>query len=188
MNVLMARPTVARVLAIALLVGVIVLAIALVAVPLWLADRQHAKLDASEARLALSYSDLANRTNLAKMQAVPEVQGTVEAESPSLAGGIIQEIVGNAVLLSGGELRSVELLPTRDQERFVAVPIRVTFTGDSVMLREFLHRIETSTPVLAIDRLDITAEQSMDDVEVGWRGDIQAAVEIVGWMRAKAQP
>jgi hypothetical protein len=187
MNALLARPSAARGLALAILAGAIVLAAAMVAVPLWLIDRQHEKLAASEQRLKLSYEDLANRTRVAKMQVVPDVQGTIEAQSPSLAGGIIQEMTGNAVLLSGGELRSAELLPTREQERFVAVPIRVTFTGDSVMLREFLYRIESSSPVLAVDRLEVTAEQSPDDAAAGWRGDIQVAVEIVGWMRA-AEP
>ncbi|WP_027133362.1 type II secretion system protein GspM [Geminicoccus roseus] len=184
MNALLAKPAVARALALGVLAGVIVLAVAMVAVPLWLIDRQHDKLAASEERLKLSYNDLANRTRVAKMQVVPDVQGTIEAQSPSLAGGIIQEMTGNAVLLSGGELRSAELLPTREEDRFVAVPIRVTFTGDSVMLREFLYRVETSSPVLVVDRLDITAEQSPDDAAAGWRGDIQVAAEIVGWMRA----
>jgi hypothetical protein len=187
MNALLATPAAARALALAILAGVILVAVAMVAVPLWLIDRQHDNLAQSEQRLQLSYNDLANQTRVAQMQAVPDVQGTIEAQSPSLAGGIIQEMTGNAVLLSGGELRSAELLPTREQDRFVAVPIRVTFTGDSVMLREFLYRIETSTPVLAVDRLDVTAEQSPDDVAAGWRGDIQVAAEIVGWMRA-AEP
>jgi hypothetical protein len=68
------------------------------------------------------------------------------------------------------------------------VPIRVTFNGDSTMLREFLYRIETSQPVLVVDRLDVTAEQNIDDTSNPWRGDVQIAAEIVGWMRAETAP
>lgn len=188
MNALLARPAVARGLALAILAGLIVGAVGLIVLPLWLADRQQRELVESESRVRHSYATLSERARAAQAEKVPELQGTIEAQTPALAGGIIQELVGDVVLMSGGELRSVELLPTRTEDRFIAVPIRVTFNGDSTMLREFLYRVETSQPVLAIDRLDVTAEQNMDDTSNPWKGDVQIAAEIVGWMRAEAAP
>ena len=186
MNALLERPGLARGLALAVLAGLIAVVIGLIAVPLWLIERQHVELDASEARLQQAYADLARQAEAAKTEVVPELHGTIQAQSPALAGGIMQEMAADAVVSSGGELLSAELLPTKAQDRFVAIPIRVTFTADSEMLRQFLYRIETSSPVLAIDRLDISAEQSRDETETGWRGDIQVAAELVGWMRQAA--
>ena len=186
MNALLERPGLARGLALAVLAGLIAVVIGLIAVPLWLIERQHVELDASEARLQQAYADLARQAEAAKVEVVPELHGTIQAQSPALAGGIMQEMAADAVVSSGGELLSAELLPTKAQDRFVAIPIRVTFTADSEMLRQFLYRIETSSPVLAIDRLDISAEQSRDETETGWRGDIQVAAELVGWMRQAA--
>ncbi|HWL70898.1 MAG TPA: type II secretion system protein GspM [Geminicoccus sp.] len=183
MTGLVATPAASRAAAVAILLALLGLAAAMILVPLWLIDRQHEELATIDQRVRAIHAGLANQAQQAGSEAVPDVQGTIEAQSPSLAGGIIQELTGNAVVVSGGELRSVELLPTREEERFVAVPIRVTFTGDSVMLREFLYRIETSSPVLLVERLDITAEQSPDDPSNVWQGDIQVAAEIVGWMR-----
>ncbi|HEX2529767.1 MAG TPA: type II secretion system protein GspM [Geminicoccus sp.] len=188
MNALLQRPGIARVLALAILACVVAAAIGSIVTPLWLIDRQHRKLAESETRLRVSHAELAERLRTAQADEIPELQGTIEAESPSLAGGIIQELVGNTVLMSGGELRSAELLPTHAEDGFTAVPIRVTFNGDSLMLREFLYRIETSSPVLVVDRLDVTAEQNMDDTSNPWQGDVQIAAEIVGWMRSEAPP
>ena len=177
----------ARALALGLLVGLFVLGIGLIAAPIWMIERQHVELRASEARLKASYGALSRQAEATKKQGVPVLQGTVEAQSPSLAGGILQELTTNAVVSSGGEIQSAELLPTQAQGRFLAIPIRVTFTADSEMLRNFLYRIETSSPVLVIDRLDISAEQSQDENATGWLGDIQVAAEIIGWMR-QAEP
>ena len=188
MDSLLQRPGAARGLALAILALVVVVAIGLVAVPLWLIDRQHDKLQDAEGRLKISYADLANRMRISQAQVVPELHGTVEAQSPSLAGGIIQELTANAVIMAGGELRSAELLPTREEDRFIAIPIRVTFTGDSLMLREFLYQMETSSPVLLVDRLDVTAEQNTEDPSNTWQGDVQVTAEIVGWMRTGAAP
>lgn len=176
-------PTAARVAAIGLLVGAIVLLGMVVVGPFLVLGRQDAALARADQAIRQATQRI---TGLQAEPSAPEPQASaaIEAASPALAGGILQQLTRDAIQMSGGTLQSAELLPTRPEGDFIAVPIRLSFDGDSEMLRAFLHQIETSMPVLVVSRLNVAADPSYDAGVTEWKGGIRVIAEVTAWMRA----
>lgn len=73
----------------------------------------------------------------------------------ALASAELQEMIKQAIVEAGGQLSSTQGLPVVTKNNFNRIPINVRMTGNSEVLRAVLHKIETATPLVVIEQIDI---------------------------------
>ncbi len=73
----------------------------------------------------------------------------------ALASAELQEMIKQAIIESGGQLSSTQGLPVITKNNFNRIPINVRMTGNSEVLRAVLHKIETATPLVVVEQIDI---------------------------------
>ena len=154
-------PIVSRIAALALLAGLMLLVAAYGVLPVM--DRMRETDEALEldremvARLSHS---LANRGSYsARLEALQErIAGSglyIRADTEPLAAAAVQEQLKRAVGRHGGELRSVQSLPSQPEEGLTRVGLRVVMTGLLEPVVRVLHELETGEPYLFADNLQI---------------------------------
>ncbi|SJM95759.1 type II secretion system protein GspM [Crenothrix polyspora] len=150
-----------RVLALGLLVVVIFLLAALIITPIvskGLALRETKeslvfKLQKYERILAKKDTVL---KSMAKIRAQHLEQDYFNKEkTPSLASAGLQELVKKAVVDSGGQLSSTQALPETEKDKFTLITVSVRMTGTMETLRSVLYKLETATPLIVIDQMDL---------------------------------
>jgi len=171
-----ALPTwVSRSLALALLLGLVLLVYALVVAPLIASYRQSEIAVAEAQELLAGYRSVAARRDAleAQLAALADRQddsglylaGTTDA----LAAAALQDHVKGAIEGSGGNLRSIQILPAEDDEGFRRVGVRAQLTATVNDLLRILHGIEGGTPFLFVDALEINnrraRRRSRDEAE-----------------------
>ncbi len=73
----------------------------------------------------------------------------------ALASAEVQEFIKKTIVEAGGQLSSTQALPVSTKNEFNRITVSVRMTGNSEVLRTVLHKIETSTPLIIINQLDI---------------------------------
>lgn len=73
----------------------------------------------------------------------------------ALASAELQEMIKQAIVEAGGQLSSTQGLPVMTKNNFEHIPVNVRMTGNSEVLRAVLYKIETATPLVVIDQIDI---------------------------------
>lgn len=73
----------------------------------------------------------------------------------ALASAEVQEFIKKAIVEAGGQLISTQALPVSAKNEFSRITVVVRMTGNSEVLRAVLYKIETSTPLIIINQLDI---------------------------------
>jgi len=81
----------------------------------------------------------------------------VRADTEPLAAAAVQERLKDAVGRHGGELRSVQSLPSEQEGALTKVGLRVVMTGQLEPAVRVLYELETSEPYLFVDNLQIQA-------------------------------
>ncbi len=79
----------------------------------------------------------------------------IRAATEPLAAAAVQEHLKRAVGLHGGELRSVQSLPSLPEEDLTRIGLRVVMTGVLGPMILVLHELETGEPYLFVDNLQI---------------------------------
>jgi len=154
-------PIIARIMALALLLGLVLLVTAFGALPF--AQKVRTTNDALEhsremiARLSRSG---ANRgvydAQIDVLLARINQSGIyIRADTEPLAAAAVQEHLKRAVSLHGGELRSVQSLPSRPEGDLTRVGLRVVMTGALSPIIHVLYELETGEPYLFVDNLQI---------------------------------
>ena len=103
---------------------------------------------------------------LARKQSVIDEMETLKAQSANqnylsmqntsaLASAELQEMIKQAIIDAGGQLSSTQGLPIVTKNNFNRIPINVRMTGNSEVLRAVLHKIETATPLVVVEQIDI---------------------------------
>lgn len=75
--------------------------------------------------------------------------------SDSLAAAQMQEALRGMVDAAGGDTGSTQVLEPRDVDSFTRIGVRIRLEGDIETLREFLHAVETSRPMLLVEDLQV---------------------------------
>lgn len=73
----------------------------------------------------------------------------------ALASAEVQEFIKKTIVEAGGQLSSTQALPVSAKNEFNRITVSVRMTGNSEVLRTVLYKIETSTPLIIINQLDI---------------------------------
>ncbi|MFZ2172148.1 MAG: type II secretion system protein GspM [Methylococcaceae bacterium] len=94
--------------------------------------------------------------SMAKINLQHDKQGYFNSQkTDALASAEMQEFIKKAIVDAGGELSSTQALPVSNDEKFSRITVRVRMRGNSEVLRAVLYKLETSTPFIILNQLDI---------------------------------
>jgi general secretion pathway protein M len=156
--------------ALAFLVAALLVAGAIVALPLWLAHRHYDEaLEDMGRRLERYERMMAARPMLEeKLEAVRAMNSKrffLKASAASLSAAEVQERVRQLVEGGGGRLISVQVGQPRDEGRFRQVSVTVQFNANIMALRRILLTAETAEPYMFVDALTVRSQ-----VPPGYKG------------------
>jgi general secretion pathway protein M len=183
-----------RSLAVALLVAVLLVVILLLIVPLvnnWLElnETKHSlafRLQQYERILANKESVLAGIANINEQH---QEQGYFNSQgTDALASAEMQEFIKKAIVDAGGQLSSTQSIPVTDKGDFTRITVRVRMTGNSEVLRSVLYKIETATPLIIIDQIDIRPVRGRRNVttrQIQLSNELSVNFQAVTFMRKK---
>jgi len=183
-----------RSLAVALLVAVLLVVILLLIVPLvnnWLELNETKqslafRLQKYERILANKESVLAGVANINEQH---QEQGYFNSQgTDALASAEMQEFIKKAIVDAGGQLSSTQSIPVTDKGDFTRITVRVRMTGNSEVLRSVLYKIETATPLIIIDQIDIRPVRGRRNVttrQIQLSNELSVNFQAVTFMRKK---
>ncbi len=111
------------------------------------------RLQQYERILAKKDAVIASMANLKQQHEGPGYFNSQETDA--LASAEMQEFIKKAIVDAGGQLSSTQALPVSNKDKFSRITVRVRMTGNSEVLRAVLYKIETATPLIIIDQIDI---------------------------------
>jgi len=109
--------------------------------------RQYQKI------LAQKEAIVESMANIAEQQAGQTYFNSQDTDA--LASAEMQETIKKAIEEARGQLSSTQTTPVTTRNDFSRITVRVRMTGDSEALRAVLYKLETATPLVVIDQLDI---------------------------------
>ncbi|MEO3430516.1 type II secretion system protein GspM [Pelagibius sp. CAU 1746] len=185
-------PLLSRLLAVMLLIGAGLAVHLAVVEPL---RQRHMALDESIAlsqellqRFAKETGDPATLTRQreALSQQPEATAGLLRGDNETIAGAFVQSFLTSTVERGGGTVRSVQVLPVRDERGLRKVTARAQLHTTSAALRDILHRLEGNDPYLFIDNLDIRRTlqprpEASDEEEV----ELLVRFDVYGFLAAK---
>lgn len=83
----------------------------------------------------------------------------------SLASAELQNAIKMAVVTTGGQLISTQVLPSKIEGEFKRISVKVRMMGTIEGLRSVLYQIETSVPLYVIDDMDIRPERGRRNIK-----------------------
>jgi general secretion pathway protein M len=108
--------------------------------------------------------------------------------APPLAAAELQQRVKAVVEAAGGTLRSTQALPPAEEGSAVKVTVSASMTGDTESLQKILYELESQTPLLFLDNLDVTARENRPRLPSGRlanysRMQLNVQFEVSGYLR-----
>ncbi|MGZ5032103.1 MAG: type II secretion system protein GspM [Usitatibacter sp.] len=157
------NPKQSRQLAVGLLVGAILAAIAAIAIPVWLLNRHYeAALDDATNKL-----DRYRRIATTRPEVVRQIEA-MRAKEPrkfflrsgatAMSAAEAQEALRAIIEAGGGRLITMQAPTARDEGRYRQISVNVQLTANIFALRKILNAIETNTPYLFIDNLLVRSQ------------------------------
>lgn len=178
-------------LLLSLVVGALYLAVDRVLVAKYRYYRAH--LEQQEGRIAQLERMAASREPIqraiAGIQQDPAIATQYLPQSaPSLAAAELQQRVKGIVEAVGGTLRSTQALPPIEEGGAVKVTVSAAMTGDTESLGKILYELESQTPLLFVDNLDVTARENRPRLASGRlanysRIQLNVQFEVSGYLR-----
>jgi len=108
----------------------------------------------------------------------------------ALASAEMQEFIKKAIVEAGGQLSSTQATPVTSKKGFSRITVRVRMTGNSEMLRTVLYKIETATPLIIIDQIDIRpirGQRNMVTRQLDASNDLNINFQAVSFMRKQPE-
>ncbi|MEQ1738507.1 MAG: type II secretion system protein GspM [Methyloglobulus sp.] len=129
--------------------------------------------------------------NIAAIKQQHENQGYFNNQGTSaLASAQMQEFIKQAIVQAGGQLSSTQVLPPTNKDKFSRITVSVRMTGNIEVLRAVLYKLETSTPLIVIEQLDIRPMRSVRNRitrQIEPSNDLNINFQAIGFMRAQTQ-
>jgi general secretion pathway protein M len=148
-------------LALGILVGVIALFYLTAIAPLVATAREYSEaVDDLRFRLQRYQKVAAEKDDLlAKLEQIKAAgkqdERFIARDTAALASADLQSMVKEIVSQAGGELTSTQVIPERKEENFTRIAVKIRVNGSTDVLRDVLHSIETSKPMLFVENLNI---------------------------------
>jgi general secretion pathway protein M len=129
--------------------------------------------------------------NIAAIKQQHEEQGYFNTQGTSaLASAEMQEFIKQAIVQAGGQLSSTQVLPpTNMKDKFNRINVSVRMTGNIEVLRSVLYKLETATPLIVIEQLDIRPMRSVRNRmtrQIEPSNGLNINFQAIGFMRAQA--
>jgi len=188
-------PLLSRLLAISLLLAALAAVWLLAVEPL---RQRHLELDES---IAMSHAllqrfarETADRGALERQRdalraSKPVSTGLLRGDNETLAGAFVQSFLTTTVERAGGSVRSVQVLPAREEHGLRRISARAQLQLTTTALRDVLHRLEGSDPYLFVDKLDIRqAQQPRPGEEETAEIGLLVRFDLHGYLAAKPVP
>lgn len=177
-------PATRRLVALGLLLLPVGLLIAIVAVPLLLAQRSDARLAALEGHIERLEERLVTREQvLAELRQLERMTRLdtrlLAAETPTVAGAALAGDLGTFLLDVGGRLDTTQVLEPVLDPPLMRIGVRVRGAVDLPGLRQLLHRIETYEPLLTVERIALR-----HDAFLGAAGLVDIELTVIGYAKA----
>jgi len=187
-------PMVSRIAAVLILLGGIGLLYLALVQPL-LDDYLGTREAIADARAALARyrgvaADLPQRqkelARLRQRQATSE--GFLQGPNDALVAAQIQNRIKALVEASHGELKSTQVLPAQDEGKYRRLAIRAQMTLDIGAAQRVLYGVETASPFLFLDNVDMRAHVIDRRRERGGNppsdNQLDVRIDVFGYMRA----
>jgi general secretion pathway protein M len=120
-----------------------------------------------------------------------EQRGLLNMQSTdALASAEVQEFIKKAIVEAGGQLSSTQALPVSTKDDFSRITVSVRMTGTSEVLRAVLYKIETSTPLIVINQIDIRpmrGTRSAISHEIQASNELNINLQAVTFMRKQPE-
>jgi general secretion pathway protein M len=121
-------------------------------------------------------------TSMANIKQQHEEQGYFNSQkTDALASAEMQEFIKKAIVDAGGQLSSTQALPVSNKDKF---------TGNSEVLRSVLYKIETSTPLIIIDQIDLRpmrGKRNRMTRQIESSNELNVNFQAVSFMRKQAE-
>jgi len=102
----------------------------------------------------------------------------------ALAAAGLQDQVQALVTENGGAVQSMQSMPGVDEQGLTRITLRVQMTGTTETLLDVLYALESGSPILFIDDVDV---QNRDGIETGSDTDrLTIALALSGYLRKEA--
>lgn len=125
--------------------------------------------------------------SMTKINQQHEKQGYFNSQkTDALASAEMQEFIKKAIVDAGGELSSTQALPVSNDDKFSRITVRVRMKGSSEVLRAVLYKIETSTPFIIINQLDIRpmrGSRNRTTLQIESSNELNVNFQAVSFMR-----
>lgn len=108
--------------------------------------------------------------------------------APALAAAELQQRIKAVVEAAGGTLQSTQALPPVEEGGAVKVAISAIMNGDTGSLQQVLHHLESQTPLLFVDNLELSARPTRPRLSSGryasyTRMQLNVQFEVAGYLR-----
>ena len=159
-------PIVGRFVAALLLLLVVLFVAVVVVMPITdgfaVAEQSNEEYQAALARSRVL--DLELKTITAQLAEIRQSQssqsGFLQGANESLATAQLQNRIKSLVEAGGGELRSTQVLPVRDEGKFRRIIVRGQMATNTTAMQHIFYDIESASPYLILDNVDIRARPS----------------------------
>ena len=186
-------PFLTRTLAVVLLLGAIGGIWSLLIEPVMTKYRLSAESIVQSEALIERYSRIARmreprEKQLATLKRLaPSTGGYLEGASDTLAAAKLHNRVKGVVATSGGQIKSSQILPPRDDGNHRAIKIRVQLSADIASLQAIFYLLESENTFLFLDNVDVRRKRarrrrnkSADDGRLTVRFDVSGYVRREG--------
>lgn len=164
---LFSSPLISRLAAVLLLLTVLLSVYTLLVEPI-IVGYDATSQDIEEARDQLARFERAAAMRPALLKQIKEFEAQQNALGYFLRGGTdalaaadLQDRVNDLIAGEGGTLQSVQPMPGVEEEGLTRITLRVQMTGTTETLFDVLYALESGSPVLFIDELDIQNRSSV---------------------------
>jgi hypothetical protein len=179
-----------RIIALAILIGVLAALWSGLVGPLLNVGREHEDYVAKQQKLLTGYRKLAStgaslQTQLDALRASQEREaGFLDGATVALAAAKLQSDLKRLIEASGGEVKSTLNLPPLETGDFKRIGIRLDLRTNVSGLQEAIYALETFTPQLFIDKLDIRTAGSDGSADAATKEpNLTVICEVYGYLR-----
>lgn len=112
-------------------------------------------------------------------------EGFLEGTNDALVAAQIQNRIKALVEAAHGELKSTQVLPVQEEGKYRRITIRVQMLLDTEAGQRVLYGVETASPLLFLDNLDMRAHIGGDRRrELAQDPPLDVRLDVYGYMRA----
>ena len=184
--------TQSRRLAVLLLVVAVLVVVAAIAVPTWMAHRHYDNAIADFSDKLARYQRIAStrpllQRELEALRAKETRKLFLRSGTTAISAAEAQEAIRGIIEQNGGKLITMQAPTSHDDGRYRQIIVSVQLTSNMIALRRILNAIETHTPLLFVDNIMVrTQVQSNFRPAPGAEPEMFVTLDVTGFAQVGA--